>query len=110
MSESRSDSNSQFNFLDLTRSLGINRNVAYRHTFTPRFFGTLTYQFSRQSAHPFPFFANRQNVSAEAGITANNQDSLNWGPPSLQFNQSTIAGLSDGTSAMYKWDAIVQRD
>jgi trimeric autotransporter adhesin len=100
MSDSRSDSNSQFNFLDLTRSLGINSSVAYRRTFTPRFFGTLTYQFSRQSAHIFPFFANRENVSATAGITGNNQDPLNWGPPSLQFNQSTIAGLSDGTASI----------
>lgn len=100
MSDSRSDNNSQFNFLDLTHSLGINSSVAYRRTFTPRFFGTLTYQFSRQSNHLFPLFANRQNVSAAAGITGNNQDALNWGPPSLQFNQSTIAGLNDGTASI----------
>lgn len=100
MSDTRSDNNSQFNFLDLTRSLGINTSLAYRRTFTPRFFGTLTYQFSRQSTHLFPFFANRENVSGEAGITGNNQQPLNWGPSSLQFNQSAIAGLSDGTASI----------
>ncbi len=96
----RSDSNSQFNFLDLTRSLGINSNASYRRTFTPRFYGTLTYNFSRQSTHLLPFFENRVNVSGDAGITGNNQVPLNWGPPSLQFNQSTISGLSDGTASI----------
>jgi hypothetical protein len=100
MQDTRGDSNSQFNFLDLKRSLGINSSAVYRRTFTPRFYGTLTYQFSRQSTRLVPFFANRVNVSGEAGITGNNQDPLNWGPPALQFNQSSIAGLSDGTASV----------
>jgi hypothetical protein len=98
--DTRADNNSQFNFLDLKRSLGINSSAVYRRTFTPRFYGTLTYQFSRQSTRLVPFFANRVNVSGEAGITGNNQDPLNWGPPALQFNQSSMAGLSDGTGSV----------
>lgn len=100
VSDTRGDKNSQFNFLDLTRSLGMNGTVAYRRTYTSRFFGTLTYQFSRQSSQLFPFFANRENISGIAGIAGNNQQPLNWGPPSLQFNQSSIAGLSDGTASI----------
>ena len=30
-----------------------------------------------------PYFANRTNVSGDAGITGNNQDPMNWGPPRL---------------------------
>jgi hypothetical protein len=97
--DTRGDSNSQFNFLDLNRSFGINASAAYRRTFTSRFFGTLSFTFSRFSNRLDPFFANRDNVSGAAGITHNNQDPLNWGPPSLQFNQSSIAGLSDGTAS-----------
>ena len=41
-----------------------------------------------------PFFANRQNVSLEEGITGNDQDATNYGPPGLGFS-SGIAGLSD---------------
>ena len=41
-----------------------------------------------------PFFANRLNVSGEAGIGGNNQDPQNWGPPSLNFN-SGFAALND---------------
>ncbi len=51
-------------------------------------------QYSRSAVRLTPFFANRRNVSAEAGITGNNQEPENWGPPSLNFS-SGIAGLSD---------------
>ena len=30
-----------------------------------------------------PYFANRMNVSGDAGITGNNQEPVNWGPPAL---------------------------
>jgi len=100
MQDTRGDSTSQFNFLDLKRSLGLNSSAVYRRTFSPRFYTTLTYQFSRQSIRLLPFFANRVNVSGEAGIMGNNQDPLNWGPPALQFNQSSIAGLSDATPSV----------
>ena len=38
-------------------------------------------QFSRSSARTTSFFADRRNVSGEAGITGNNQEPVNWGPP-----------------------------
>ena len=41
------------------------------------------------------YFANRANISGEAGITGNNQEPMNWGPPSLIFS-SGVAGLSTG--------------
>jgi hypothetical protein len=100
MQDTRGDNNSQFNFLDLKRSLGINSSATWRRTFTARFYGTLTYQFSRQSIRQIPFFANRVNVSGEVGIEGNNQDPLNWGPPALQFNQSSMAGLNDVTASV----------
>jgi len=45
-----------------------------------------------------PFFANRTNVSGNAGITGNNQDAINWGPPSLQF-ASGFSQLSDSDAS-----------
>lgn len=91
----RTDNPNLFGFLDTGSTTGINTSVNWRHTFTPRFFGTAGYQFSRLSARATPYFANRENVSSLAGISGNNQDPLNWGPPSLSFS-SGIAGLSDG--------------
>jgi hypothetical protein len=94
----RADSSNLFGFLDNTDSLGINSNMKWRHSFTARFYGSLTLQFSRLSATTKPFFENRENVSQQAGISGNNQDPLNWGPPALVFSGG-IAGLSDADAS-----------
>ena len=57
---------------------------------------TLRYQYSRSSNESLPYFANRVNVSGEAGINGNDQDPRNWGPPGLSF-ASDLAGLSSGS-------------
>ncbi len=91
----RTDSPNVFGFLDTGDTAGINAAANWRYTFNPRLFGNLGYQFSRLSARAAPYFANRQNVSGDAGIQGNNQEPVNWGPPSLNF-AGGIATLSDG--------------
>ncbi len=91
----RTDSPSVFGFLDNSKSLGINSNLNWRHHFTGRLYSSTTLQFSRLSSQATPFFANLQNVSGKAGILGNNQDPVNWGPPTLTF-ASGIAALTDG--------------
>jgi len=100
MQDTRSDNPNAFNFLDLTHSFGMSATASYRRTYTPRFYGTFTYQFSRQSNTIYPFFSNVTNVSAAAGITGNDQTPLNWGPPGLGFSQSSFAGLNDGNASI----------
>ncbi len=95
MQSNRGDSPNQFGFLDTSRSLGFNSNLTWRRTYTPRFYGTFSYTFSRQSNTQNPFFANLANVSGLAGITGNNQAPVNWGPPALNFSTG-FTGLSDG--------------
>jgi trimeric autotransporter adhesin len=95
----RFSSESLFNFLDTTDTMGINTGINWRHTFTPRLFANIGYQFSRLSLTSTPFFANRANVSGAAGITGNNQDAANWGPPSLNF-AGGISALSDAEQAV----------
>ena len=56
-------------------------------------------QFSRYSSKSDPFFANRANVSGDAGITGNDQQPLNWGPPTLAFS-SGISSLNDGVASV----------
>jgi len=109
----RTDTPNLFGFLDTNRSLGLTTSVNWMHRLTQRAFLTLGVQYSRMAARATPFFANRENISGEAGITGNNQEPVNWGPPSLTFT-SGIAGLSDvqrsftrsqtaGTSASLFW-------
>jgi hypothetical protein len=88
------DSNTLFGFNDRNQvantDIGVNWNRRVSQFLQLR----TRYQFTKQSSTLTPYFANRTNVSGEAGITGNNQEPINWGPPSLRF--SNIAGLSDG--------------
>ena len=73
----------------------------------------LRYQYSRASNELLPHFANRTNVSGEAGIPGTDQDPRNWGPPSLSF-ASDLAGLASGryastTAQTHTWAADVSR-
>ncbi len=84
-----------FDFLDDNSTFGLNSQVGWRHRMTSRTILHLQEQFSRQVVTTTPYFANRINVSGEAGITGNNQEPVNWGPPTLVFS-SGIASLNDG--------------
>jgi len=86
-----------FGFVDATRASSLDVNVTWSRRFSQFFSLRLRYQFSRAATDVTPHFANQTNVSGEAGITDNDQDPRNWGPPSLTFS-SGIAGLS---SAQY---------
>jgi hypothetical protein len=94
----RTGSPNLFGFLDTTDILGLNAAANWTHRMGQEWFLTLGYQFSRLSTRVTPYFQNRVNVSGEAGITGNNQEPANWGPPALGF-ASGIAGLSDAQSA-----------
>ena len=95
LQSTRSDTPNLFEFLDTTKTLGLNFQANWRHSFTPRLFTNVGYQFSRLATRVTPYFENLVNVSGDAGISGNNQSPVNWGPPSLNF-ASGIASLSDG--------------
>ncbi len=87
-----------FEFVDKAQTQGINTGLNLQHRFTPRTFTTFGFQYSRFSTRVEPYFANRENVSGNAGIMGNNQDPVNWGPPSLTFS-SGIQPLTDGIAS-----------
>jgi len=88
------DSTTLFAFEDVSQASAADAQLNWNHRFG--LFGSmrLRYQFTRQTLDTTPYFANRTNVSGEAGITGNNQEPANWGPPRLSFS-SGIAGLTD---------------
>jgi hypothetical protein len=94
----RSDSENLFGFVDKTDAFGSNTNINWSHRLTQRLALNLGYRFSRLATRTTPFWENRSNVSGAAGITGNNQDPTNWGPPSLIFS-SGLASLSDAQSS-----------
>jgi hypothetical protein len=105
-----------FGFLDTSNVFGINANANWTHRFGQRLLMHFETIYSRQSTRVTPYFANRENVSGEAGITGNNQDAINWGPPTLIFSTSGIASLTDATASFnrnqttqFTWDTTWNR-
>jgi outer membrane receptor protein involved in Fe transport len=94
----RESSPNLFEFLDSTDVLGINTGMHWSHRFNQRVFLNLGYRYSYLRTRATPYWENRENVSGQAGITGNNQDPMNWGPPTLAFS-SGLAGLSDAQSS-----------
>jgi trimeric autotransporter adhesin len=95
----RQDNPNVFGFLDTSDTLGLTASASWFHRFGQGFFGTFGYQFSRYSTDLTPFFENRQNVSGAAGITGNDQNPLDFGPPGLVFS-SGIQSLSDAEQSI----------
>ena len=95
----RSSGPNVFGFDDTGKTTGFNANATWRYMASQRLNFSLGYQFSRMTMRTTPYFANRENVSGEAGITGNNQEPGNWGPPNLSFS-SGIATLSDAALSL----------
>ena len=100
-SSTRQSTPNLYEFIDTTDILGLNANVSWVRRFTPRFFSTLTIGWNRLGTTVKPFFENRENISGQAGITGNNQQPINWGPPSLSFADG-ISQLSDAQASVIK--------
>ena len=54
------------------------------------------YEFINLATDVTPYFANLINVSGKAGITGNNQDPANWGPPGAVVLERPGVGLATG--------------
>ena len=87
-----------FGFLDTGETLGMNTTLNLRRRIGSRLFAHLQFQYSHQSVRTTPYFSNRENVSGDAGITGNDQNPTNWGPPTLVFSNG-IAALTDAVNS-----------
>lgn len=93
----RSDNPNIFTFLDKEKISSFNLAVNYSRRIGQRISMRLGYQFTRSTTRMTPYFANRLNISGVAGISGNNQNPDNWGPPTLSF--SNFAQLTDGKAS-----------
>jgi hypothetical protein len=84
---------SLFGHGDSITSSTLDTAVNWSHRFNQFFTLRIGYQFIRQTSDATPHFANRANISGDAGITGNNQEPVNWGPPNLIFS-SGVASLT----------------
>jgi hypothetical protein len=102
-------------YSDTTRTFGVNTNANWTHRFGQRLMMHSAIAYSRLSTRVTPFFADRTNVSEHAGVTGNDQDPIDWGPPTLNFS-SGITSLTDATAAFNRnqttqltWDVTWNR-
>ncbi len=98
LQSNRSDTPNLLGYSDSSASLGINTRLNWSRIVHRGLLLNVGYQFSRNSVRIAPYFANKTNVSGNAGIRGNDQSSLNWGPPTLLF-ASGIASLTDALPA-----------
>ena len=89
------DATNIFGFVDANTVSNLDIAATWSHRFSQFLTLRIGYQFLRQANRSTPHFANRTNVSGDAGIAGNNQEPVNWGPPGLVF-VSGIAGLTTG--------------
>ena len=83
-----------FGFKDTGDGSGVTATLNWQHRFNQRVFSRFGLSYNRSANRVTPFFAFQKNISGDAGITGNDQDPQNWGPPSLNFS-SGIVGLQD---------------
>ena len=99
----RQGSNTLFGFHDSTNVMNLSTRIGWYHRFSQRLGTNVNYQFSRSRNRSTPFFANRQDVEGQAGITGVDADPAYWGPPGLSFS-SQIAGLTDANPSYNRFE------
>jgi len=98
---SRNENPNLFSFLDQGNQSGLNTGISWRRMFNRQLSGVFGFNFSRSINHNIPYFAFKENVAGNAGITGDLQDPAYWGPPSLTFGTG-ISGLSDGNQSLMR--------
>jgi hypothetical protein len=91
---SLSDSVNLFGFEDRTHQSSVRATFHWTRRMTSRVNVQAAYEFTSSTHTLTPFFADRSNVSGDAGISGNAQDPANWGPPTIVFPE--ITDLTDG--------------
>jgi trimeric autotransporter adhesin len=98
-----------FGFADANDVSGVEAAMNWSRQVSQFLSFRIRYQYLRTATDVTPYFANRQNVSGDAGITGNNQDPVNWGPPNLLFSSGveslTEVQYASNTSQTHVWSA-----
>ncbi|HLJ77073.1 MAG TPA: carboxypeptidase-like regulatory domain-containing protein, partial [Acidobacteriaceae bacterium] len=97
LKSTRADAANVFQFVDTTDTLGLHARINWSHQYNHGMLVVLGYDFSRLRTLLRPEFENRDNISGNAGITGNDQNPREWGPPYLIFSSGTAA-LDDANS------------
>lgn len=86
-----------YGFRDTGSGSGMSASLSWSHSFAPRFHNNVSVSLSRNTNLMEPYFAYRENVAAQLGITGTSQEPVNYGPPNLSF--TNFGALTDGSAS-----------
>ena len=108
-----------YGFTDSNSSKAVGMTLNWSHGFGTDAFNQASVEVNRSSIAVVPYFANGSNIAAQMGIEGTSPNSINYGPPNLNFtnvgsltdtnalqNEVYSFGFSDGlslNSARHNW-------
>lgn len=97
--QSRSGQGQQtYGFRDETSGSGINTNLNWTHNFGRGTFNVISAMFNRNRSTTVPYFAYGADVALALGIAGTATDSINYGPPNLNF--TNYGALTDASPSL----------
>ena len=99
-----SESVQLFGYRDPTHGSGANHDVTFTHNFSPRLIMNARLRYNRNVTDLLPYFSYGEDVSGKLGITGNSRESVNFGPPNLNF--TNYGDLSDGNRTLRRIHTI----
>ena len=93
-----SESAQLFGFRDAADGRAQSATLGWTHNFRPDLINNLRFTYTRNRNRTLPFFAFKDDVAGELGITGTSRDPANYGPPNLSF--TNFGGLTDGSAGL----------
>lgn len=103
-----SESVQLYGYRDPTHGSGNNHEVGFTHNFSPRLIMNMRVRYNRNVTDLLPYFANGGDVSGKLGIRGNSRESVNFGPPNLNF--TNYGDLMDGNRTLRRVQTMSASD
>ena len=93
-----SESVQLYGYRDPNNGSGSNHELTFTHNFSPRLIMNTRVRYNRNRTGIVPYFAFGEDVSGKLGIQGNSRESVNFGPPNLNF--TNYGDLTDGNRTL----------
>ncbi|MBV9612762.1 MAG: TonB-dependent receptor, partial [Acidobacteriaceae bacterium] len=87
-----------FGYSDSTSGYGVNANLQWTRNLSPNTISNAQVRFNRNYTRTTPFFSLGPNIAAELQIQGTSNNPLDYGPPTLNFNN--FGSLSDSAPTL----------
>ncbi len=99
-----SESVQLFGYRDPSHGSGNNQELTFTHNVSPRLIMNSRVRYNRNVTNLEPYFAFGEDVSGTLGIQGNSRESVNFGPPNLNF--TNYGDLTDGNRTLRRIQTV----